>query len=149
MDERQLRGAIANLFKSQRLAVLATHCEGHPYSSLVAFDTTDDLSQIVFVTGRATRKYANIEADARVSMLIDNRSNEAADFRDAMAVTATGRARSSSEEERAELLAAYLEKHPSLRDFAQSPSCELVVVDVEVYYAVSRFQQVVELHLAP
>jgi nitroimidazol reductase NimA-like FMN-containing flavoprotein (pyridoxamine 5'-phosphate oxidase superfamily) len=149
MDEAELRSSIGLLFNTQPLAVLSTHSQGQPYSSLVAFFATADLKRIVFATSRATRKFANLKADARVSLLIDNRSNEAADFRDAMAVTATGKAREAGEGEHEILLADYLAKHRSLEEFAASPTCALLVVDVDVYYAVSRFQHVMELHLSP
>jgi nitroimidazol reductase NimA-like FMN-containing flavoprotein (pyridoxamine 5'-phosphate oxidase superfamily) len=149
MDEAELRSDLKRLFEKQRLAVLATHSQGQPYTSLVAFSATPDLDHMVFATGRATRKYANLAADPRVSLLVDNRSNEASDFRDAMAVTATGRAGEADENEKKRLLEDYLAKHPSLAEFAASPTCALLKVRVETYYAVRRFQHVMELHMAP
>ena len=91
-EEAELEHLIRELFESQKLAVLGTQNEGQPYANLVAFAPSDDLKSLYFVTARATRKYANIEADARVTVLIDNRSNEDADFSQAAAVTATGTA---------------------------------------------------------
>ena len=61
------------LLESQKLAVLATHREGQPYGSLVSFVATEDMKQILFATTRSTRKYANLTADDRVAMVIDNR----------------------------------------------------------------------------
>jgi general stress protein 26 len=131
-EESELEHFIRELFESQKLAVLGTQNEGQPYANLVAFAPSHDLKCLYFVTARATRKYANIEADARVTVLIDNRSNQDSDFSQAAAVTA---------------LAIYLAKHPMLEDFVRSPSCALLQIRVETYYLVRRFQNVMELHV--
>ena len=81
---------LRELFRHQRLGVLSTHNHGQPYTSLVAFNSSEDLKCLYFATTRSTRKYANLSADPRVAMLIDNRSNSASDFKRAVAVTATG-----------------------------------------------------------
>jgi nitroimidazol reductase NimA-like FMN-containing flavoprotein (pyridoxamine 5'-phosphate oxidase superfamily) len=146
-EELELEEVIRELFSSQRLAVLGTQRGGQPYANLVAFVASDDLKSIFFATARATRKYANIEADSRVTVLIDNRSNQEADFSKAAAVTATGRAQEVGESERESITATYLAKHPMLEEFVRSPSCAILKVQVETYYLVSRFQNVMELHV--
>ena len=146
-EESELELLIRELFDSQKLGVLGTQNKGQPYANLIAFAASDDLKSLYFVTARATRKYANIEADARVTVLIDNRSNEDSDFSQAAAVTATGTAEEVLGSGRDEVLAIYLAKHPMLRDFVESPSCALLQVRVETYYLVRRFQNVMELHV--
>jgi nitroimidazol reductase NimA-like FMN-containing flavoprotein (pyridoxamine 5'-phosphate oxidase superfamily) len=146
-EESELEQLIRDLFESQKLAVLATQNKGQPYANLIAFAASDDLKSLYFATGRATRKYANIEADARVTVLIDNRSNEDSDFSQAAAVTATGRAKEVVDSARDEVLAIYLAKHPMLEEFVRSPSCALLKVEVQTYYLVRRFQNVMELHV--
>ncbi len=146
-EESELEHRIRELFESQKLAVLATQNEGQPYANLIAFAPSDDLKCLYFVTARATRKYANIEADARVTMLIDNRSNQDSDFSQAAAVTATGAAQEVVHSRRDEVLAIYLAKHPMLEEFVRSPSCALLKIQVETYYLVRRFQNVMELHV--
>ncbi|MCE5275461.1 MAG: pyridoxamine 5'-phosphate oxidase family protein [Deltaproteobacteria bacterium] len=147
VDVHQLSRELRELFSSQGLAVLSTHERGQPYCNLVACASTEDLKKLVFATTRATRKYENIEGDPRVSMLIDNRSNEAADFHEAVAVTATGRAEEVPGDERDAYLALYLAKHPHLTDFVMSPTCALMKVCVDRYYVVSRFQHVMVLDM--
>lgn len=147
-DPGALRESLSRLFRAQSLAVLSTSDEGQPYCSLVAFASTDDVGGLVFVTNRSTRKFANLVRDPRVSLLIDNRSNEEADFHDATAVTATGRAGEVPAEERGRLLKLYLGKHPGLEEFLRSPECALVEVRVSSYTVVSRFQQVTTLEIA-
>ena len=53
----QFRKRLAELFRSQSLATLATHNDGQPYASLVAFYAADDLKHIYFVTPKTTRKF--------------------------------------------------------------------------------------------
>ena len=144
MEKRQIKQILSELFTSQKLAVLGTHQRGQPYGSLVAFAATQDLKSIVFATTRATRKFANLQADSRVSMVFDNRSNRVADFRKAVAATALGRAKELRGEERKKLAELYLAKHPHLKEFVASPTCALVRIRVEVYYLVWRFQNVIE-----
>jgi len=138
---------LENLFKSQNLAVLATHNHGQPYTSLVAFAGSKDLKALYFITGQATRKYANLMSDPRAAMMIDNRSNAPADIAEAMAATATGSVDIVSENERIKPLSVYLQKHPHLVEFAKSPSTRLIRFNVMCYYVVNRFQNVVELHM--
>ncbi len=146
-NEYQLRKDLGDLFASQRLAVLATEEAGKPYANLVAFATTDDLRHVLFATGRATRKYSNLSSNSRVSMLMDNRSNEIADFGDATAVTVIGAAIEVNGVERDDLLKLFVAKHPNLTEFAASPTCALFKIQVRSYVVVSRFQNVVTLDL--
>jgi nitroimidazol reductase NimA-like FMN-containing flavoprotein (pyridoxamine 5'-phosphate oxidase superfamily) len=143
-EKEQIRKILLELFSSQKLAVLGTHQRGQPYGSLVAFAATPDLKSIVFATTRATRKFANLQADSRVSMVLDNRSNRVVDFRKAVAATALGRAKEVRGKERKKLAKLYLAKHPHLKEFVSSPTCALVRIRVEIYYLVWRFQNVFE-----
>ena len=138
---------LRSLFTSQSLAVLATQNEAQPYASLVAFVATDDIRHIYFVTPRTTRKFANLTADGRVAMLINNSTNQSADFHQAISVTAVGDAEEISGADREEQLLPYLAKHPYLEEFAKSPTCALVRVRVRSYYLVKNFQKVMEYHL--
>ena len=88
-----LFGEIRDLVASQRLAVLSTEEQGQPYSNLMAFVSSEDLTFILFATTRSTRKYNNLRNEPRVSILIDNRRNEVIDFSEARAVTVLGKAR--------------------------------------------------------
>ena len=90
MERHGHMAILRELLETQLLAVLGTHHEGEPYTSLVGFAASPDLKLLYFATGRATRKRANLAADARASMLIDNRRNHPADFSDAAAATAVG-----------------------------------------------------------
>lgn len=140
-----LRGTLAELLSSQHLAVLATHGEGQPYCSLVAFATSPDLKGLVFATLRSTRKFQNLSADSRVAMMIDSRTNRGCDFQEAVAVTAVGEVREVRKAARGRYLRWFLAKHPHLAEFVMSPSCALLCLGVRKYVIVRKFQEVSEL----
>lgn len=125
------------------------HSDGQPHGSLVAFVVSDDLMDLVFATSRSTRKFANLSKDARVALVIDNRTNQEADFQQATAVSVYGRALEMSGDEHAHWMKRYLQRHPCLQEFVRSPTCALVRVHVEKYNLVKRFQNVVEMRFDP
>ncbi len=144
-DADNLKNQIKQLLGSQRLGVLSTHYHGHPYSSLVAFSSSGNLGEVYFATPKTTRKFRNLNQDNRVSMLIDNRSNAIEDFHHAMAVTVLGSAEVVQGSYKKEVMGIYLVKHPYLTDFVNSASCALVLIHVDKYVLVRRFQEVFEL----
>jgi nitroimidazol reductase NimA-like FMN-containing flavoprotein (pyridoxamine 5'-phosphate oxidase superfamily) len=146
-DSAETLALIRDLLQSQKLAVLSTQNHGQPYSNLIALAATDDLRHLLFATTRATRKYANLMADSRVAVLVDNRKNDAADFADAAALTALGKAWELQGGERQRFLKVYLEKHPYLEEFVTLPTCALLRVTVDKYIVVSRFQEVREIQM--
>ena len=85
--KERVRRVIADLLGSQYFAVLCTKGETHPYCSLVGFAATGDLRRIVFATMRDTRKFRNLSADGRVSMMIDSRTNRVEDLSESSALT--------------------------------------------------------------
>ena len=143
----QFRKRLEELFRSQNLAALATHCDGQPYASLVAFYADEDLKHIYFVTPKTTRKYANLTADNRVAVMVNSSTNQASDFHQAISVTAVGKAKDVDGADKEPILGHYLTKHPHLEDFVRSPTCALVGVAIDSYYLVKNFQNVMELHL--
>jgi len=146
-DAPALERIVRELLASQRLAVLSTETRGTPYSSLIAFAAAPDLKTLVFATPRPTRKFSNLSENARVSLLVDNRTNREEDFAEAAAATILGIAREATGEEKESSLAVFLGKHPYLSSFVRSPNCAIFRVEVEAYYVVTRFQSVSELHV--
>ena len=146
--EVDIRPALSALLESQRFAALATDDHGQPFVSLMAFATTEDLRHLVILTERTTRKYANLQYNPRVALLIDNRENRGSDTEDSVVVTAIGDSQELDPDAGAPLLALFLDRHPYLAAFAASPTCAIVRVEVRSYQLVSRFQQVVEWHIS-
>jgi hypothetical protein len=148
IDRSEHARQIRLLVETQRFAVLSTRQDdGHPYASLVAFCVNRDLKQLVFCTLRSTRKFANLEAEGRVALLIDNRSNDETDLQQAAAVTVLGACAEVHGETRHTLSERFLNRHPAMAEFVRSPGCAVMNVDVRSYYLVTRFQNVIELHV--
>jgi general stress protein 26 len=143
----ELREKISSVFTSQSLAVLATQKDGRTYANLVAFAATEDLRILLFTTSRSTRKFSHILDSPQVALLIDNRTNSIGDFRDAVAVTALGKATVVIGAEKEHLSSVYLAKHPHLTDFIRTPNQALLKVEVSKYILVSHFQRVLELNI--
>ncbi|MBN1319421.1 MAG: pyridoxamine 5'-phosphate oxidase family protein [Thermoleophilia bacterium] len=147
MDARgEAWGLVRELLDSQRFAVLSTLSETGPYSSLIAFWASDHLSQVVFATMRASRKFSLLAAHPQVALLFDDRSNRDSDVSEATAVTAIGIAAELADEgSRAAAWTALAARHPGLTTFLADPGCAFVRVDVDVFYVVTRLQNVLEL----
>jgi nitroimidazol reductase NimA-like FMN-containing flavoprotein (pyridoxamine 5'-phosphate oxidase superfamily) len=138
----QLRQMVRALLDSQAQGVLATQHDREPYTSLMAFAVTPDLHRIVFATYRATRKHANLLTNPRASLLVDNRTNESADYHNTVATSARGMVSEVDATRHGELLQLYLDKHPDLSDFVSASDCVLLNLEVESFYVVSQFQNV-------
>jgi nitroimidazol reductase NimA-like FMN-containing flavoprotein (pyridoxamine 5'-phosphate oxidase superfamily) len=143
----RFRQRLVDLFGSQKLASLSTQNGGQPYASLVAFHAANDGRHLYFVTPKTTRKFANLSADGRVALMINNSTNTDADFHEAISVTAVGTADEITGSEKQNVLSQYLSKHPYLEEFARAKTCALVGVRVASYFMVRNFQIVTELHI--
>ncbi len=146
-QEESTRSAIQSLLRQQQLGVLSTVGNDMPYANLVAFVASEDQRHLYFVTPRATRKYANLSANANVALLINNSNNHPDDFHDAAAVTAVGTASTVSGSALVTVQKRYLAKHPYLEAFVRSPDCEMVDIHVIQYILVERFQNVSEYRI--
>ncbi|MEN6317854.1 MAG: pyridoxamine 5'-phosphate oxidase family protein [Syntrophaceae bacterium] len=129
--------------EKQFFAVLATNDNGQPYTSLISFAITPDLTKVIFATPKETRKYKNIVNSKRVAILIDNRSNTRKNLMETEAITIIGDARLVRRgKNRDELVALFLKKHPDLEDFIQSKTTALIVVDAVRCIHVGKFQTI-------
>ena len=142
--KKSLAEDIRRLCDSQSFAVLATQGNGQPYATLISFAATQNLKYIIFTTPKATRKYSLIEGDKRVSLLIDNRSNQPDSINQISALTITGNARILTDEDQEHWTDLFMEKHPYLSNFVESDSTAMILVEVVRYFYVRKFQEVFE-----
>jgi len=139
MLKTNLKNNLQNLLKSQQLAVLATQSRNNnPYTNLIAFSQTKKVKEILFGTLRSTAKYHNIKTNDKVSMLFDNRKNTPSDFSKAITVTAIGTAHEVDKQQYQDL---FLSKHPHLDTFIKNKDCALMMVNVDKYIIVEKFQE--------
>lgn len=133
------------LDETQRHAVLATISGEQPFTSLISYVLAPDSKSIVFATPRETSKYDNLLKNRKVALLIDTRANRDEDYLEAEAITIIGDARSvESSEERSQLSKLFIQKHPELAGFVNSPATALVSVKIARCFHVGRFQTVSE-----
>lgn len=143
--EMTVEEGIRSLCEGESFAVLATQGEGQPYASLIGFATSPDLTHLVFATPKQTRKYALLEKDNRVALLVDNRASKTGSINHLSALTITGKGEILTKEEDKDKWGKLLtDKHPYLSDFVASSATAIVVVQVYRYFYVRRFQEVTE-----
>jgi len=135
---------LAAIDRIRRHAALATAAEGAPYLSLVAFALAPGGSAALFATPRGSRKYRNLRANPRVSLLLDTRGEHDRDYASAEAITVVGKAcvlrAGSAAWREAEL--ALRAKHPALASFLEAGTTALVRVEIEEAVHVAGFQRV-------
>ena len=146
-DNAEILDLIRNLLESQRLGVLSTQDHGQPYCNIIAIAATADLKYLLFATTRATRKYANLMADSRVAVLVDNRRNDAGGFCRGRGPDRPGAGLGSAGGGTAAVLEGIPGKHPYLEEFAAAPARALLRVRVDKYIVVTRFQEVREIQM--
>lgn len=130
---------------TQRHAVLATAPNDQPYTSLVAFAMTPDMTSLVFATPRKTAKYRNILRNRKVALLVDTRSNTVASYVKSEAITIIGTAMPLRRGKIREALSGILiKKHPALRRFVQEETTAIIVVKAEKCFHTGSFQEVTE-----
>jgi uncharacterized protein YhbP (UPF0306 family) len=135
---------LKELCGGQPLAVLATASGTAPYANLVAVAFAPDLHRLFFATSRATRKWHNLASNPQVSLLLDNRSNQAADFSRSAAATILGTAKELMGDARKAGRDLYAVRHPQLIGFIDGSDCALFQVAIERVLLVTRFQEVVQ-----
>ena len=102
------------------------------------------LPAVLFATPRDSRKYRDLRANPRVSLLLDTRGERDRDYGRAEAITVVGRAsvlRAGSSAWREAGLVLHV-KHPALAAFLEAETTALVRVEIEEAVHVGGFQRV-------
>jgi heme iron utilization protein len=146
---RIIQSLLKEVLETQFFMALATRGTSRLHASLLAFAASSDLTEIVFATARASRKFINLSAYENVAILIDNRSNDPADINNALSITAYGEANEATKDKRERMLELYSRKQPALAAFASSPASALVCVRIKEYDIVSEFQKVTRFIPSP
>ena len=140
--------AVKELLDSQIFGILSSYMNEQPYSNLMAFIPYDNYKSLIFVTARTTRKYFNLKKHPEASMFIDNRRNKSSDCLNAKGVSACGKVYElTPSDETDKIIEHYLNIHPALESFIQSPTVAIFKLKVNTYYFVENFQEVTEIHI--
>lgn len=124
---------IKALAREKDICVLATVSEKGPYCSLMAYTFDESANEFFMSTSRLTKKYANIEKNPNVSLLIDSR--EAIPRTQAQALTVSGICKiiSNDDPKRPSIKEKLLKKHPHLEAILEKPDSEILCVKAESY----------------
>jgi general stress protein 26 len=146
-NNSEIKEMLRDLFSRQYFMVLATGSDEKLHTSLVAFASTDDLNWFYFAAPRNTRKFQNLSKNARVSLFIDNRTNDPTDITNKIGVTVEGTAAEIEVKGREQTKSFFLAKNSYLKEFVNAPNTALIAVKVLRYRIVSHFQDVVILNV--
>ncbi len=144
MDEMK---QLSEILKTKHFGVFTTIHNNSPHSTLVCFGVSEDLGELFFLTPTHTRKFVNLHLYQRVSLFVDNTSNQPDEIFSATTVSANGTVRlerDMTDEERKRYIDLYLKKNPHMEFFVK-PSVSLVVIKVDRYEIVRNFQTVERL----
>lgn len=118
---------IAALVQGQGYLVLATCAEGRPHASLMSYCPSPDGCEFWLATLTDTRKYANLMANPRVSLLLDDRLGDRAGGAPSQALTVVAElAEFADAQAEATARRALLARHPELADFLALPGAVLL-----------------------
>jgi nitroimidazol reductase NimA-like FMN-containing flavoprotein (pyridoxamine 5'-phosphate oxidase superfamily) len=127
--------AIKTLIQSRDVCVLSTVSGGEPHCSLMSYVTDITCREFYMITLTGTKKYRNLEGNSAVSLLIDTREEDVDHRRkDIRALTVSGvfqKMEDPSEQER--VLRQLLERHPHLKQFAESGEAMVFAVRAKTF----------------
>ena len=117
---------LVRLLREQRVASLGTLRDGAPFVSFVLFVASPDLSAYYIHVSRLAHHTQDMQKDARASLLIAERDDDAHDPQQLARISLQGQAKIlvASDAEYAQAKATYLSKHPQnammfdFKDFA-------------------------------
>ena len=89
----------------------------------------EELNELHMMTSKESSKSKNIEENPNVSLLIDTREDSIHDVSKIIALTVYGEASVANDKNKKDkIIKTLVELYPSLGQFAQSSSCEIIVV---------------------
>ena len=120
------------LAREKNICVLATVAGRKPHSSLMAYVTDDNCTEMYMVTHKNTNKYKNLMENPSVSLLIDTR--EISPRTKARALTVEGMcAAIENEEKRKKVQTKLLDVHPHLTEFIKHSDAEILCVRIRSF----------------
>jgi uncharacterized pyridoxamine 5'-phosphate oxidase family protein len=133
---------ISRLLFEHYFGVLATNQDGHPYTSLITINISNDCRHLYFPTLRNTQKYRNLAHNNKVSVLLDNRSIYGESPSGLYALSVIGAAQEVNQENLATCQDQFIQKHPHLRSFIGLTDSAMLQVDIVKIILVEEFQNV-------
>ena len=143
MEEQEIKELIQKTLENQRYGVYNTVRNEQPHSALVGFATTPDLSKIIILTPKNTRKYINTQLNQKVNLFVSTTTNDPKDLDTALTISVLGTAE-VSEKINPEIITEYrrlfLEKNPHMSQLATKID-EMIVITVETFEVTKNYQK--------
>lgn len=143
MEVQEVRELIQQTLQDQRYGVYNTIRNEQPHSALVGFATTPDLTQIIIITNKNTRKYINTQLHHKVTLFVSTSKNDPKDLDEAITISAIGTAE-VGEKLSPDLIQEYrtyfFEKNPFLEELAGAIS-DIIVITVDTYEVTKSFHK--------
>jgi nitroimidazol reductase NimA-like FMN-containing flavoprotein (pyridoxamine 5'-phosphate oxidase superfamily) len=116
------------IVQSNKVCALATVAEDGPHCSLMSYAVDEACRELYMMTSRNTKKYANLQKNSSVSLLIDTRA-QGEDLSQVDALTVTGRFQQITDPARRhQVMKKLLEAHPHLEELASDPATAVFAV---------------------
>jgi nitroimidazol reductase NimA-like FMN-containing flavoprotein (pyridoxamine 5'-phosphate oxidase superfamily) len=121
---------IEKIIRANDLAVLATCAENQPHCSLMAYVPNNDCRTIYMLTQKDSRKFRNISANARVSLMVDTRFDDQKSRPTIKALTISGTCKPSAQSMQKQLKDLLAQNHPQLKTL--SAQKDAIVLEITI-----------------
>lgn len=125
---------VEEILAANKLCVLCTHGGDKPHCSLMTYVPGDDLRILYMVSSRESRKFKNILANPRVSILVDTRQDTAGkEDAKITSITFEGIHEPLQQENMEQLIAHLNAKNPRLSEIINDPASILFGIRLKSY----------------
>lgn len=125
--------SIQEIIRTNNLAVLATCAENQPHCSLMAYIFHEEQGLIYMMTQKDSRKFRNISANPRVSLIVDTRHDNLEKRTSIKALTINGTCRPVEQTGQNGLKDLLLKKHPQLKALADHQDALVIEISAESF----------------
>lgn len=143
MKPSEVKELLQTTLSSQRFGVYNTVRNEQPHSALVGFAITPDLSKIIILTPKNTRKYINTQMNQRVNLFVSTTTNDPKDLDSAITISVLGKAEVSdklSKDLVSEYKAIYLQKNKYMEPLAEKME-DMIVINAETFELTKNYQK--------
>jgi len=121
---------LETILRENSLCVLCTEAAGNPYCSLMTYLLSDDRRTLYLVSTRESRKFKNLLANPRVSVLVDSRQHPTAGA-NIVSVTFAGLFQPLADA--APIKTSFAREHPELTEILNHPDSVIFAIKLTSY----------------
>ena len=123
---------LETILRENSLCVLCTEAAGNPYCSLMTYLLSDDRRTLYLVATRESRKFKNLLANPRVSVLVDSRQHPTAGA-NIVSVTFAGLFQPLADSENQRIKTAFAREHQELTEILNHPDRVIFAIKLTSY----------------